>query len=340
MEDKLKVGVIGGGSWGTALAKVASDAGNDVDLWVYERELVDEINEKGENTLYLSGVFLSGICATDSLEKTVSDKDLIISVVPSHVVREVWQKARPLVNGDPIIVSATKGIEEVTLASMIEVLREALPRTFHRKLCALSGPSFAREVAEQQPTAVVVASTALETAERVQDILAAPYFRIYSSRDLAGVEIGGAAKNIMAIAAGVAHGLGYGHNARAAVITRGLAEITRLALAKGANPLTLAGLSGMGDLVLTCTGHLSRNHQTGVKLAEGKTLEEIQSETKMVAEGIRNAGSCRALALRLGVEMPVVEMVYAVLYEGMTPQECARALMSRAQKHELDGLSF
>ncbi|MCK5799848.1 MAG: NAD(P)-dependent glycerol-3-phosphate dehydrogenase [Deltaproteobacteria bacterium] len=333
----MKVGVIGAGSWGTALAKVAADAGHEVIIWAYESEVVASLEARSLNDLYLSGIVLPKIEATADLARAVGGRDLLISVMPSHVVRHVWEEAGPHIDGNPTIISATKGIEEVTLASMVEVLRETTPRRLHANLGALSGPSFAREVAQGQPTAVVVAAKNLQSARAVQRALRTPYFRVYTSTDLVGVEVGGAVKNVMAIAAGMADGLGFGNNARAAVITRGLAEITRLAVAKGANPMTLAGLSGMGDLVLTCTGHLSRNHKAGVKLGQGQTLAEIQSGTLMVAEGIRNAISCRALALRVGVEMPVVEMVYSVLYEGLSPREGARTLMAREQKHELEG---
>ena len=332
----MKIGVIGAGSWGTALAKLAADAGHEVALWAYEPEVAAQIRDGRENTSYLPGIALPALRASADLAPVLEGAELLISVVPSHVVRTVWSEAGPLIRNEPIIVSATKGIEQSTLASMIEVLRDVIPRPLHRGLAALSGPSFAREVGEGQPTAVVVAAKEEAIAEQVQAVLRTRYFRIYSSTDLMGVEIGGAVKNVIAIAAGVADGLGFGNNARAAVITRGLAEITRLAVAKGANPLTLAGLAGMGDLVLTCTGSLSRNREAGVQLGLGKTLEEVVASTRMVAEGIRNAVSVHALATRLGVEMPVVEMVHAVLYEGLAAADGARLLMAREQKNELE----
>jgi glycerol-3-phosphate dehydrogenase (NAD(P)+) len=329
----VKVGVIGAGSWGTALAKLAVEAGHQVTVWAYEADLVDKLRA-GDNPLYLPDVALPPMHVTNDLAEAVCQRELLISVMPSHVVREIWSVAGPLIEGDPVVVSATKGIEQVTLASMIEVMRETIPRRLHESLAALSGPSFAKEVAEQHPTTVVVAARDLDVAKRVQVTLGTPYFRIYTSTDLVGLEIGGATKNVIAIAAGIADGLGFGYNTRAALITRGLAEITRLAVAKGADPMTLAGLSGMGDLVLTCTGTLSRNYTTGVKLGRGQSLEQIQGATRMVAEGVKNAASCRALSVRLGVEMPVVDMVYDVLHEGLAPKDGARRLMSRQQKHE------
>jgi glycerol-3-phosphate dehydrogenase (NAD(P)+) len=252
------------------------------------------------------------------------------------VVRAVWSAAAPALQGTPLVVSATKGIENVTLASMVEVLREVLPPQLHRGIAVLSGPSFALEVAQRMPTAVVVAAKDLAVAQAVQSALVTERFRIYTSTDVPGAEIGGASKNVVAIAAGIADGLGFGHNTRAALITRGLAEITRLAVAKAANPLTLAGLAGVGDLVLTCTGALSRNRAVGLKLGQAQSLDEIQRATRMVAEGVRSAQSCLGLARRLGVEMPIVQTVHAVLYEGQSARKAAEALMLRELKHELE----
>jgi glycerol-3-phosphate dehydrogenase (NAD(P)+) len=304
-------------------------------LWAYEPEVAQEINLQRTNQLYLPDVELPPVEATNEVERVVHGRDLVLSVVPSHVVREVWGRAGRAVTGEPMVVSATKGIENVTLATMVEVLRECVPRSLHARLAVLSGPSFAVEVARRLPTAVVVAARHVAVAQEVQRALAGDRFRIYTSEDVPGVEIGGAAKNVAAIAAGIADGLGLGHNTRAALITRGLAEITRLAMAKAANPLTLAGLAGMGDLVLTCTGDLSRNRTVGVKLGQGLALEEIQSATRSVAEGIRSAKACHNLARRLGVEMPITEAVQAVLYEGLAPMEAVGQLMNRELKHEL-----
>jgi glycerol-3-phosphate dehydrogenase (NAD(P)+) len=332
-----RVGVVGAGSWGTALAKVCAGKGHEVQIWAYEPEVVQQIRDGHENTTYLPGVDLSGMTATEALDEVVAHKDLLISVMPSHVVRQIWERAGCAVSGDPLIVSATKGIENVTLATMVEVLRENLPRRLHGGLAVLSGPSFAFEVARKLPTAVVVAAQRLEVSERVQRLMATDRFRIYTSEDVPGVEIGGASKNVVAIAAGIADGLELGHNTRAALITRGLAEITRLATAKAANPMTLPGLAGMGDLVLTCTGELSRNRSVGMKLGQGLSLDAIQAGTHMVAEGIRSAKSCHNLARRLGVEMPITEAVHAVIYEGLAPMDAVVQLMGRQLRPELEG---
>lgn len=332
----MRVGVVGAGSWGTALAKACAEMGHAVQLWAFEPEVAEQINEQGENGRYLPGIELPRLSATTELERVVAGQDLLLSVMPSHVVRETWSVAGPAVSGDPLIVSATKGIENVTLATMVEVLRESVPRRLHASLAVLSGPSFAYEVARALPTAVVVAAQQLQVAERVQRMLATDRLRIYTSDDVPGVEIGGASKNVVAIAAGIADGLQLGHNTRAALITRGLAEITRLAAAKAANPMTLSGLAGMGDLVLTCTGELSRNRAVGMKLGQGHPLDAIQASTHTVAEGIRSAKSCHNLARRLGVEMPITEAVHAVIYEGLAPMDAVVQLMGRQLRPELE----
>jgi glycerol-3-phosphate dehydrogenase (NAD(P)+) len=332
----MKVGVVGAGSWGTALAKLAAERGHEVAIWAFEPEVVDQIRNTSFNSVYLPEVSLPPLAVTGDLAEIVAGRDLLLSVMPSHVVREIWSVAGSQIEGEPVIVSATKGIENVTLATMVEVLRETLPRRLHDRLAVLSGPSFAAEVARKLPTAVVVAAQRQQVAEEVQRALSTDRFRVYTSIDVPGVEIGGAVKNVVAIAAGIVDGLRLGHNTRAALITRGLAEITRLAMAKAANPLTLAGLAGLGDLVLTCTGELSRNRDVGFKLGQGSPLEEILASTKMVAEGIRSAKSCRNLALRLGVEMPITEAVHAVIHEGLAPMDGVVQLMGRQLKQELE----
>ncbi len=332
----MKVGVIGGGSWGTTLAMLVSSAGHEVLLWAHEPEVVAQIQQRRCNEQFLPGFELPPLVATSALEEVVADRELILSVVPSHVVREIWTQVGPLVRGTPLLVSATKGIETGSLATMVEVLRETIPRRLHAGIAVLSGPSFAREVAARQPTAVVVAAREISVARKIQTELSTGRFRIYTSEDLPGVEIGGAAKNVIAIAAGIADGLGLGINARAALITRGLAEITRLAQAKAAQPMTLAGLAGMGDLVLTCTGDLSRNRGVGLCLGQGEQLTDIQARTKTVAEGVNSAKSCLGLARRLGVDMPITETVHAVLYLGLDPLQAVEALMERQLKPETE----
>lgn len=331
----MKIGVVGAGSWGTALAKTCAEQGHQVTIWAYEPEVAEQISTKQCNEIYLPGIKLPPMQACTRLEPAVQGHDLILSVVPSHVVRTVWSQAASLITGEPIIVSATKGLEKVSLATMVEVLREVLPRNFHARLAALSGPSFAREVAERLPAVVVVAAQNIAVAEQAQRILSSDRLRIYTSDDVPGVEIGGTAKNVVAIAAGIADGLHLGNNTRAAIITRGLSEINRLAMAKAANPLTLAGLAGVGDLVLTCTGDLSRNRTVGLKLGQGQKLAQILSGMKTVAEGINSAQACYDLARRLGVEMPITEAVHDVLFADLAPLDALERLMGRELKSEL-----
>ncbi|MCC6746387.1 MAG: NAD(P)-dependent glycerol-3-phosphate dehydrogenase [Deltaproteobacteria bacterium] len=333
----MRVGVVGAGAWGTALAKLAAESGHEVAIWAHEPEVVAEVTERHLNSTYLPGVALPPLLASSDPAEVVVGRELLISAVPSHLVRGVWARVMPAVTGDPCVVSATKGIEDGSLLTMLEVLRELAPPSLHGRMACLSGPSFAGEVARRFPTAVVVAARELAVAEAVQAALSTDRFRIYTSGDEVGVEIGGAVKNVVAIAAGIADGLGFGHNTRAALITRGLAEIARLAMARGGNPLTLAGLAGLGDLVLTCTGDLSRNRTVGLRLGKGETIAQIERTMVGVAEGVRSARSTRALATRLGVEMPVTETVYAVLYEGLSAVAAAERLMGRQLRSELDG---
>ncbi len=332
----IVVGVIGAGAWGTALAHLMATKGDSVTIWAYEPEVVEEINEHHENRTYLPGIELPpNLSATGDLAAAVTGRDLVVSVVPSHVLREVMGQVAPhLPQGVPI-VSATKGIENRTLMTMSEVIEDVLPMVYHPMLAFLSGPSFAREVGMLQPAAVSVASRFEKLAEQVQRMMASPYFRIYSSNDVAGVELGGALKNVIAIAAGAASGLGLGTNTGAALITRGLAEISRLAVHRGANPLTLAGLSGMGDLVLTCTGKLSRNRSVGESLGQGKILVDIVRDMRQVAEGVKTAKSVYNLARREEIEMPICNMVYRMLYEDLAVPEAVVGLMTRKLKREV-----
>jgi len=331
-----RVGVIGAGAWGTALAHLRASAGDEVTVWAHETQVVEDINERHENRTFLPGVRLpESLRATGELEAAVADRDLVLIVCPSHVMRPVMQRAAPhLPEGVPL-VSAAKGIENDSLMTMCEVLEAVLPIGHHPMLAFLSGPSFAKELVKAMPTAVCVAARFERVAMDVQRMMAAPYMRLYTSTDVVGVELGGALKNVMAIAAGAASGLGFGYNTITALITRGLAEMSRLAVRRGANPLTLSGLSGMGDLVLTCMGGLSRNRMVGEKLGQGMTLDEIVHDMKQVAEGVKTAKSVHSLALREEVDMPICTVVYQMLYEGLPAKEAVASLMSRSQKREI-----
>lgn len=335
----MKIGVIGAGSWGTALAFMLADKGEDVVIWAYERDCVDAINEKHENTLYLPGVRLpDSLRATNDLERVCRGRDLMLIVTPSHVTRAVMTEAAPYLPEHVPIVSATKGIENDSLMTISELLEDVLPMKHHPYLAYLSGPSFAREVGERHPTVVVLAAYSEKLTIMLQQVFRSDYFRTYRTSDVEGVEIGGSLKNVIAIATGTADGMGFGHNSRAALITRGLAEISRLAVARGANPLTVAGLAGMGDLVLTCTGGLSRNRSVGVQLGQGKRIGEILGDMRMVAEGVKTAKSVHDLATRMNVEMPISEQVYEVLYHDKSPQQALVDLMGRELKREMFGM--
>jgi glycerol-3-phosphate dehydrogenase (NAD(P)+) len=332
----MKRAVIGGGSWGTALATVLAQHG-DVTLWARDAQIVRSINEDHRNYKYQSDIALPPqLRATDDLDEAIVNADLIVFVVPSHAMRTLAQRCASSLKSGALIVSASKGIENESLMTMEEVLSASLPRKFRSDLAFLSGPSFARETMEHQATAVTVAARFLDVAEEVQQHFTTSYFRVYTTEDVTGVELGGALKNVIAIAAGVADGLGLGHNSRAALITRGIAEITRLAVKMGANPLTLSGLSGMGDLILTCTGGLSRNRRVGFELGQGRSLQEIITAMNEVAEGVKTSKSAYNLARREGVDMPITREVYAMLYEGKSPQNTLRDLMRRNLKGERD----
>jgi glycerol-3-phosphate dehydrogenase (NAD(P)+) len=331
-----RITVIGAGSWGTALAKVLGDKGYPVTLWDRDADRLAELGRARENAKYLPGASLpEAISVEPDLVRAVEGAPVVVSVVPSHAVREVLGRAGRAMEADAIVVSASKGIENDTLETMDEVLKEVLPGPIGARLAFLSGPSFAKEVGAGLPTAVVMASREREVAERAATLFRTERFRIYTSDDVPGVELGGALKNVMAIAAGVADGMGLGHNSRAALITRGLAEITRLAVRRAANPLTLAGLAGLGDLVLTCTGDLSRNRSVGVGLGQGRTLAEVLGGMSQVAEGVKTTKSAYDLAARLGVEMPITTAIYRILYEDVPAGEAIAELLMRAPKHEL-----
>lgn len=336
--QKWKIAVIGAGSWGTALADLLSEKGHDVVLWVREQEVFSQILELGENREFMPGVKLSrDLRPVTTYKEALNDRDLVVLVVPSHVIREVVRGIRPHIREGTVIVTGTKGIENDTLMTVSEVVDAELPGYEPRRFACLAGPSFAREVCRRLPTAVSVACPDGDLARRLQDVFSTRSFRVYASRDLVGTQLAGALKNVIAIGAGVSDGLGFGDNARAALITRGLAEITRLAVALGANPHTLAGLAGMGDLVLTCTGDLSRNRTVGLKIGRGARLSEITSSMNMVAEGVKTARSAHELGRKVGVELPIVDQVYYILYEDKDPNDAVRDLMTRRLKDELEG---
>jgi len=334
--DAVRVGVVGAGSWGTALANLLAGKGYPVDLWAYEPAVRESIVEKRENKMFLPGIKLSeNLTPSNELAEVVSDKPVVLFVVPSHVMREVSSQAAAHINDNAIVVTASKGIENQTHRIMTEVLKETLSTALSGRISAISGPSFAAEVARELPTVVTVASGDAQAAAYLQKLFVTPFFRVYTNDDMVGVELGGAVKNVIAIATGIVDGLGLGLNARAALITRGLTEIRRLGLQLGANPHTFAGLAGMGDLLLTCTGSLSRNHTVGKKIGEGKTLNEILAEMNMVAEGVKTSKSVYNLSRKLGVEMPICHSVYAVLYEGLSTEAAVYQLMTRELKDEM-----
>ena len=331
------IAVIGAGGWGTALAKHLCKKGEaDVSLWCHGEETLRQIHDKRENSSYLAGIRLpSELKVTHSLEEAFSGKKLLILAVPSHWVREVLQKTRKFLAPKTTLVCASKGIEEGSLMTMGEVLADLYGGAKSNRFAFLSGPTFAQEVARGLPAAITLAGSDPRVIEEAQGIMSTQNFRVYTSSDTIGVQMGGVVKNIIAIAAGISDGLKLGNNARAALITRGLAEMTRLATSMGADAMTLAGLPGLGDLILTCTGDLSRNRKVGQQIAKGRTLKEILSGMRMVAEGVRNTRSVRLLAERQGIEMPIVEQMCLVLYEGKEPREAVRDLMQRSLKAEL-----
>jgi glycerol-3-phosphate dehydrogenase (NAD(P)+) len=329
------IGVIGAGGWGTALAQLLAEKEHDVMLWCHGEQTCRDIREHKENRSYLPGVALrSNIKVTRLLDEAAGNKDALVLAVPSHYFRAVIGAAAPAIDPKSILVCATKGIDEGKLAPMGDVLGEIFAGRKERH-AFLSGPTFALEVARGQPAAVTVAALDDRVGREVQEMLGGRNFRVYTSRDVVGVQMGGVVKNVIAIAAGISDGLGLGLNARAALITRGLAEMTRLAVKLGGDPLTLSGLPGLGDLVLTATGDLSRNRTVGLQIGRGKKLDQITGGTRMVAEGITNTRSVYLLARKLGVEMPIVEQMHGVLYEGKNPQEAVRELMQRSLKAEL-----
>jgi len=327
--------VVGAGAWGTSLACILGERYREVTLWVYEAELAKAMARTRENAVYLPGAELPRtVRPTSSLGDAVRGKELAIVVVPSHVFRGIIGQAAPSLSEGVILVSATKGLEVTSLCTMSQIMREVLGPVHHSQLAVLSGPSFAREVVDRRPTAVVTAADDPAVARRVQHALSGGPLRVYAGTDRLGVELGGAIKNVIAIAAGIVDGLGLGTNARAALVTRGLAEMTRLGVTMGAEARTFAGLAGMGDLILTCTGDLSRNRTLGRKLAEGARPDDVVAGSRTVAEGVNACRSVRRLAGRHAVEMPICEAVHRVLFEAQDAREAVEQLMSRGLRFE------
>ncbi len=334
-----KIAVLGGGSWGTALANLLADNGYQINIYDISEPKVREINQERENS-FLPGYKLSDeITATTNLKEAIEDVIVVIVVVPSHVVRDVAKQLKGLLSEDVIIVSAAKGVEAKTFYRMSEVLKEELSDKLADNIVALSGPTHAEEVISKNPTTIVAANENKEIAQKVQDIFMTDYFRVYTNPDIVGVELGGAIKNIIAVASGISAGLGYGDNAMAALITRGIAEIKRLGIALGAEAMTFSGLTGLGDLVVTCASEHSRNRRVGYKIGSGKRLDEALDEMKMVAEGVKAAKVAHALAEKYEVEMPLAEQVYQVLFEDKNPEEAVSDLMMRGKKYEIEDVA-
>lgn len=333
--EKKRVAVVGAGSWGTALALVAARNQHDVKMWAREPEVALSIRREHKNPFYLSDFTLpENISATTSLEEALNETDFVLMVVPSHAMRDCVSAMKDYLKPETVIVSATKGVENGSLMRMSEIIRHVLSDRVEPRVVALSGPSFAREVAQKDPTAIVAASSDQGAREMVQHTLSSNVFRVYTNSDVVGVEMGGAVKNVVAIAAGVVRGLGMGTNSVAAIITRGLAEITRLAIAEGAKGETMAGLAGLGDLVLTCTGELSRNRHVGFELGRGRRLADILGDMREVAEGVKTTKAIYELSRTSGVDMPITSSTHALLYEDKPAIDAASELMERPLKRE------
>ena len=333
--DITTIGVVGAGAWGTALARHVAEKGLSVTLWAHEKEVVDAIQSRHENSPYLPTVRLpASLRATNDLTEAMRDADCLVFAVPSHAARSVLQQIAGSLARNVPVVSATKGIEEDSLKLITQIMEELLPPGMATRLLVLSGPSFATEVSREHPTALCLAGKDADLVKQIQSLLMTPAFRIYADDDPIGVQLGGALKNVMALAAGVVDGLSLGANARAALITRGLSEMIRLGMAMGADPRTFYGLSGVGDLVLTCTGALSRNHSVGVRLGKGERIEAILESMHAVAEGVRTAKAALGLARRHHVEMPIVQEVHNVLFSGKSCRQAVGDLMERHAKEE------
>jgi glycerol-3-phosphate dehydrogenase (NAD(P)+) len=336
-----QIAVLGAGSWGTALAMVLADNGHMVRLWGHRQDQIDEINKKHTNEKYLPGIELpKAIVGYADLCEALTDIETVVLAVPTKAIREVLRNVKPCLKHPITLVTVSKGIEPDTHKRISEIIEEEMAGPFLKDVVVLSGPSHAEEVSRRQPTTVTVSSKNMEAAERIQDLfMNHQYFRVYTNPDLIGVEIGGALKNIIALAAGITDGLGYGDNAKAALMTRGLAEIARLGSALGANPLTFAGLTGIGDLIVTCTSVHSRNWRAGNLLGKGKSLDEVLENMGMVVEGVRTTKAAYQLAKKMNVEMPITIALYDVLFNGKDPKAAVDSLMSRVKTHEMEDLS-
>jgi len=335
VKDEIKIAVIGGGSWGTAISALLARKGYSVNLWVREKGLAETIKLTRTNTRYLPEIVIpANVLPTSDLSEAVNQVEVVALAVPSHVMRQIVEQLRDLFKSSPLLISLTKGMEINTLMRMSEVIKSELPSNLHSNIAVLSGPNHAEEVSRDIPSATVISAYRREVALRLQELFMTPYFRVYTNPDLIGVELGGATKNVIAIAAGISDGLGYGDNTKASLMTRGLAEITRLGAVLGANPLTFAGLSGIGDLAVTCTSRYSRNRAVGEKIGRGMSLAKIFQEMTMVAEGVRTSLAVRRLAEQKGVEMPITKNVTEVLYEGKDPHKCVSDLMERGAAEE------
>ena len=331
----MRIGILGGGGWGTALARLLESSGHQVCMWTRQADSVQELQNKRQNAKYLPDIPLpDSLKFSSDLRDSVKDADVVVIAVPSNAVRELATNLIDVMRTNPLVVITSKGLEQASLKTMSNVVTEILPNRFAGKISVLSGPSFAIEVASNLPTAVTVAAHDPTVARTIQTAFSTPTFRVYTSTDIVGVEIGSAVKNVIAIAVGVSDGLGNGYNARAALITRGMAEMTRLATRMGADPQTLSGLAGVGDLVLTCTSDLSRNRTLGIGLGKGEKLPQIQSEMASTTEGVLNCGAIKNLAISLDVDMPIVNQTYELLFDEKNPARAVVELLSREPKAE------
>lgn len=339
MNSQETIAVLGAGSWGTALSIVLADNHHQVRLWSHNKEHVQKINQMKQNERYLPGIVLSDLIkAYDNMEEAIEEVNTIIVAVPTKAIREVVQKLNSHLSSPVTIVHVSKGIEPDSLKRISEMIEEEISPEFLKSIVVLSGPSHAEEVSQRHPTTVVVSSKNMKEAERIQDLFINQNFRVYTNPDLIGVEIGGALKNIIALAAGISDGLGYGDNAKAALMTRGLAEIARLGTKMGANPLTFSGLAGIGDLIVTCTSVHSRNWRTGNLLGKGHKLDDILESLGMAVEGVRTTKAAYQLSQKYQVKMPITTILYQVLFENLNPKEAVDELMSRMKTHEMEDL--